>query len=203
MEEILIAGFGGQGVMSMGQLIAYAGMKEGKFVSWLPSYGPEQRGGTANCAVVVSEEQVGSPLVSRPTTAIVLNNPSYEKFEPMVRAGGLLVVNSSLISKVSARTDIRVLNIDATDKANELGNPKVANMILLGAFLEETGILSDDSILEALKKVLSPEKHSLLDINRRALELGQSVANIAATEDRVLAEDKQIHQVNLDFIIET
>ena len=147
----MIAGFGGQGVMSMGQLIAYAGMKEGKFVSWLPSYGPEQRGGTANCAVVVSEEQVGSPLVSRPTIAIVLNNPSYEKFEPMVRAGGLLVVNSSLISKVSARTDIRVLNIDATDKANELGNPKVANMILLGAFLEETGTLSDDSILEALK----------------------------------------------------
>ena len=143
MEEILIAGFGGQGVMSMGQLIAYAGMTEGKFVSWLPSYGPEQRGGTANCAVVVSEEQVGSPLVSRPTTAIVLNNPSYEKFEPMVRAGGLLVVNSSLISKMSARTDIRVLNIDATDKANELGNPKIANMVLLGAFLEETGILSE------------------------------------------------------------
>ncbi|MGV2940590.1 2-oxoacid:acceptor oxidoreductase family protein [Mesobacillus sp. LC4] len=179
MEEILIAGFGGQGVMSMGQLIAYAGMKEGKFVSWLPSYGPEQRGGTANCAVVVSEEQVGSPLVSRPSTAIVLNNPSYEKFEPMVRAGGLLIVNSSLISKGSERNDIRVLNIDATDKANELGNSKVANMILLGAFLEETGILSDDSILEALKKVLSPEKHFLLEINRQALELGRSMANIA------------------------
>lgn len=181
MEEILIAGFGGQGVMSMGQLIAYAGMKEGKFVSWLPSYGPEQRGGTANCAVVVSEEQVGSPLVSRPTTAIVLNNPSYEKFEPMVRAGGLLVVNSSLIAKLTTRTDIKVLNIDATGMANELGNPKVANMILLGAFLEETGILSDDSILEALKKVFSPEKHSLLDINRQALELGRSLANSMIT----------------------
>ncbi|WLR54052.1 2-oxoacid:acceptor oxidoreductase family protein [Mesobacillus subterraneus] len=177
MEEILIAGFGGQGVMSMGQLIAYAGMNEGKFVSWLPSYGPEQRGGTANCAVVVSEEQVGSPLVSRPTTAIVLNNPSYEKFEPMVRVGGLLVVNSSLISKISSRTDIRVLNIDATDKANELGNSRVANMILLGAFLEETGILADDSILGALKKVLAPEKHSLLDINHRALQLGRSLTN--------------------------
>ncbi|MBT2640286.1 2-oxoacid:acceptor oxidoreductase family protein [Bacillus sp. ISL-39] len=181
MEEILIAGFGGQGVMSMGQLIAYAGMNEGKFVSWLPSYGPEQRGGTANCAVVVSEEQVGSPLVSRPTTAIVLNNPSYEKFEPMVRAGGLLVVNSSLISKLSARTDIRVLNINATDKGNELGNPKVANMILLGVFIAETGILSDDSILGALKKVLSPEKHSLLDINRRALQLGRSLTNSMVT----------------------
>lgn len=181
MEEILIAGFGGQGVMSMGQLIAYAGMNEGKFVSWLPSYGPEQRGGTANCAVVVSEDQVGSPLVSRPTTAIVLNNPSYEKFEPLVRAGGLLVVNSSLIAKLTTRTDIKVLNIDATGMANELGNLKVANMILLGAFLEETGILSDDSILEALKKVLPPEEHSLLDINRQALELGRSLANSMIT----------------------
>jgi 2-oxoglutarate ferredoxin oxidoreductase subunit gamma len=181
MEEILIAGFGGQGVMSMGQLIAYAGMTEGKFVSWLPSYGPEQRGGTANCAVVVSEQQVGSPLVSRPTTAIVMNNPSYEKFEPVVRAGGLLIVNSSLISKRSERTDIRVLNINATDKANELGNPKVANMILLGAFLEETGILPDESILEALKKVLALEKHSLLDLNRRALELGRSLTKITVS----------------------
>ncbi|RSD29188.1 2-oxoacid:ferredoxin oxidoreductase subunit gamma [Mesobacillus subterraneus] len=176
MEEILIAGFGGQGVMSMGQLIAYAGMNEGKYVSWLPSYGPEQRGGTANCAVVVSEEQVGSPLVSRPSTAIVLNNPSYEKFEPLVKQGGLLVVNASLISKATERSDIKVLNIKATEHANVLGNPKVANMVLLGAFLEETGILSDESILEALKKVLSPEKHSLLGINRRALELGRSLA---------------------------
>jgi 2-oxoglutarate ferredoxin oxidoreductase subunit gamma len=173
MEEILIAGFGGQGVMSMGQLIAYAGMKEGKYVSWLPSYGPEQRGGTANCAVVVSGEQVGSPLVSQPTTAIVLNNPSYDKFEPTVRPGGLLIVNASLISKLSDRTDIKVMNIKATELANELGNSKIANMILLGAFLEITGILSDDSILEALKKVLSPEKHSLLEINKRALELGR------------------------------
>jgi 2-oxoglutarate ferredoxin oxidoreductase subunit gamma len=173
MEEILIAGFGGQGVMSMGQLIAYAGMKEGKYVSWLPSYGPEQRGGTANCAVVVSGEQVGSPLVSQPTTAIVLNNPSYDKFEPTVRSGGLLIVNASLISKLSERTDIKVMNIKATELANELGNSKIANMILLGAFLEITGILSDDSILEALKKVLSPEKHSLLEINKRALELGR------------------------------
>ena len=175
MEEILIAGFGGQGVMSMGQLIAYAGMKEGKNVSWLPSYGPEQRGGTANCAVVVSDEKVGSPLVSHPTAAIVLNNPSYEKFEPKVRKGGLLIVNASLISNTSKRKDITVLNIKATDLANELGNSKVANMILLGAFLEETGILSDYSIIEALKKVLSPEKHSLLDINQRALILGRSL----------------------------
>lgn len=178
MEEILIAGFGGQGVMSMGQLIAYAGMNEGKHVSWLPSYGPEQRGGTANCAVVVSNEEVGSPLVSQPTTAIVLNNPSYEKFEPMVRPGGLLIVNASLITKASKRTDIKVLNIKATDLANELGNSKIANMILLGAFLEETGILSDTSILEALKKVLSPEKHSLLEINQRALELGRSLTEM-------------------------
>lgn len=178
MEEILIAGFGGQGVMSMGQLIAYAGMNEGKYVSWLPSYGPEQRGGTANCAVVVSEEKVGSPLVSQPTAAIVLNNPSYEKFEQKVRPGGLLIVNASLVSKTSPRIDIKVLNIKATDLANELGNSKVANMILLGAFLEETGILTDHSILQALKKVLSPEKHTLLDINQRALKLGRSLTEV-------------------------
>jgi 2-oxoglutarate ferredoxin oxidoreductase subunit gamma len=178
MEEILIAGFGGQGVMSMGQLIAYAGMNEGKYVSWLPSYGPEQRGGTANCAVVVSDEKVGSPLVSQPTAAIVLNNPSYEKFKPKVRAGGLLIVNASLVSKTSPRTDVKVLNIKATDLANELGNSKVANMILLGAFLEETRILTDHSILQALKKVLSPEKHTLLDINQRALTLGRSLTEV-------------------------
>ncbi|WP_246860946.1 2-oxoacid:acceptor oxidoreductase family protein [Bacillus sp. REN3] len=178
MEEILIAGFGGQGVMSMGQLIAYAGMSEGMHVSWLPSYGPEQRGGTANCAVVVSGEQVGSPLVSQPTTAIVLNNPSYDKFEPSVRSGGLLIVNASLVSKSSKRTDINVLDIKATDLANDLGNPKVANMILLGAFLGETGLLPDSAILDALKKVLSPEKHSLLELNQRALSLGRSLVQV-------------------------
>jgi 2-oxoglutarate ferredoxin oxidoreductase subunit gamma len=117
LEEMIIAGFGGQGIMSMGQLIAYAGMLEGKNVSWLPSYGPEQRGGTANCAVVVSDTPVGSPLVSRPTTVIVLNNPSFDKFEPMVRPGGLLISNISLVDRTSARKDITNIEVEATDLA--------------------------------------------------------------------------------------
>jgi 2-oxoglutarate ferredoxin oxidoreductase subunit gamma len=179
LEEIIIAGFGGQGVMSMGQLVSYAGMLEGKGVSWLPSYGPEQRGGTANCAVVVSDEPVGSPLVTRPSTAIVLNNPSFDKFEPRVRPGGLLILNSSLVVRSSERKDITMIEINATDMANDLGNSRVANMILLGAFLEHTKIVSFTSIIESLKKVLSEDKHHLIDVNKRALEKGASLAHVS------------------------
>jgi 2-oxoglutarate ferredoxin oxidoreductase subunit gamma len=175
LEEIIIAGFGGQGVMSMGQLIAYAGMIEGKGVSWLPSYGPEQRGGTANCAVVISDEPVGSPLVTSPTTAIVLNNPSFDKFEPRIRPGGLLIINSSMVVRLSERTDIKIIEINATDLANDLGNSRVANIILLGSFLEYTKIVSVDSIVESLKKVLGADKHHLIDINKLALEKGASL----------------------------
>ncbi|WML42317.1 2-oxoacid:acceptor oxidoreductase family protein [Neobacillus sp. OS1-2] len=178
LEEIIIAGFGGQGVMSMGQLIAYAGMLEGKGVSWLPSYGPEQRGGTANCAVVVSDEPVGSPLVTRPSTAIVLNNPSFDKFEPRVRPGGMLMLNSSLVNRVSGRKDIKVIEISATDMANDLGNTRVANMILLGAYLERSKLVSNDSIIESLKKVLSPDKYHLIEINKLALEKGASLVKV-------------------------
>ena len=178
LEEIIIAGFGGQGVMSMGQLISYAGMLEGKGVSWLPSYGPEQRGGTANCAVVVSDEPVGSPIVTSPSTAIVLNNPSFDKFEPRVRPGGLLIINSSLVVRGSERKDIKIIELNASDMANDLGNSRIANMILLGAFLEITKIVSVESILESLKKVLSPEKHHLLAINKQALVKGTSLVHL-------------------------
>jgi 2-oxoglutarate ferredoxin oxidoreductase subunit gamma len=172
LEEIIIAGFGGQGVMSMGQLIAYAGMLEGKGVSWLPSYGPEQRGGTANCAVVVSDGPVGSPLVTNPSTAIVLNNPSFDKFQHRVPPGGLLIINSSLVTRVSERSDIEIIEITATDLAADLGNARVANMILLGAFIELTKVVSSDSIIESLKKVLSEEKHHLIEVNKQALNKG-------------------------------
>lgn len=175
LEEIIIAGFGGQGVMSMGQLIAYAGMLEGKGVSWLPSYGPEQRGGTANCAVVVSDEPVGSPLVTKPSTVIVLNNPSFDKFESKVRPGGVLIINSSLVVRNSERKDINIIELTATDMANDLGNSRVANMILLGAFLEHTKIVSEDAVIESLKKVLSQDKHHLLEINKQALKKGASL----------------------------
>lgn len=175
LEELIIAGFGGQGVMSMGQLIAYAGMIEGKNVSWLPSYGPEQRGGTANCAVVVSDPPVGSPLVSSPSCAIVLNNPSFDKFEPKVRPSGILIINSSLVDRKSMREDITIIDVRATDLANELGNSRIANMILMGAYFEYSQILSEESVVESLKKVLSEDKHHLIDINKQALRKGATL----------------------------
>jgi 2-oxoglutarate ferredoxin oxidoreductase subunit gamma len=178
LEEIIIAGFGGQGVMSMGQLLAYAGMLEGKGVSWLPSYGPEQRGGTANCAVVINDEPVGSPLITMPSTAIVLNNPSFDKFEPKVRPGGLLIIDSSLVVRISDRKDLKIIELNATDMANDLGNARVANMILLGAFLEQTKIVTEDSVIESLKNVLSEDKHHLIDINKQALKKGASLVNV-------------------------
>ena len=180
VEEIIIAGFGGQGVMSMGQLIAYAGMLEEKGVSWLPSYGPEQRGGTANCAVVISDEQVGSPLVTSPSSAIVLNNPSFDKFEPLVRPGGLLLINSSLVTRISGRSDIEIIELTATDLAADFGNSRVANMILLGAFIELTKVVSRDSIIESLKNVLSEEKHHLIEVNKQALAKGASLVSRSA-----------------------
>jgi 2-oxoglutarate ferredoxin oxidoreductase subunit gamma len=179
IEEIIISGFGGQGVMSMGQLIAYAGMLEGKGVTWLPSYGPEQRGGTANCAVVISDEPVGSPLVTKPSTAIVLNNPSFDKFEPRVKPGGLLIINSSMVVRLSERKDLKIIEINATDMANDLGNPRVANMILLGAYLELTQIVSTDSIIDSLKKVLGANKKHLIDVNKQALKKGASLVTFA------------------------
>lgn len=177
LHEIIISGFGGQGVMSMGQLIAYSGMIEQKGVTWLPSYGPEQRGGTANVSVIVSDEEVASPVIANPTVAIVLNKPSYDKFEPIVVPGGVLIVNSSLIEQKSKRTDIKVIEVPATEIANELGEPRVANTVILGAFLEETKAVSPDSVLESLKKVLSDSKQHLIPVNKLALEKGAELAH--------------------------
>jgi 2-oxoglutarate ferredoxin oxidoreductase subunit gamma len=145
----------------------------------MKSYGPEQRGGTANCAVVVSDEPVGSPLVTNPSTAIVLNNPSFDKFEHRVRPGGLLIINSSLVTRVSERSDIEIIELTATDMAAELGNARVANMILLGAFIELTKVVSSESIIESLKKVLSEEKHHLIEVNKQALNKGLSSVKTA------------------------
>lgn len=175
LQEILIAGFGGQGVMSMGQLIAYAGMIENKQVSWLPSYGPEQRGGTANVSVIVSDESIGSPVISHPTTAIVLNNPSFEKYEPLVVPGGVLISNSSLIDHKSDRKDITVIEVPASDIANQMGDPKVANSVILGAYLEYSKVVSPDSVIESLKKVLSSQKQHLIPLNQAALEKGAEI----------------------------
>jgi 2-oxoglutarate ferredoxin oxidoreductase subunit gamma len=173
LHEIIIAGFGGQGVLSMGQLLTYAGMLEGKHVAWYPSYGPEMRGGTANCGVTVADREISCPLVSEPSTAIVMNRPSLEKFEATVKPGGLLLINSSLIDIKAERTDIKVFEIPANQLADEkLGNTKVANIILLGVFLELTKAVSIDAIIESLKKVLPERRHNLIPLNRQALELG-------------------------------
>ena len=171
--RVICAGFGGQGVMSMGQLLTYAGMLEGKEVSWLPSYGPEMRGGTANCAVTVSDQPVGSPLITDDATcAIIMNLPSLDKFEKDVVPGGKILINSSLIDQKVKRTDVDVHYIPANDLAAELGNPKVANMIMLGAYLKASETVDIESVLEAFKKVFGPRKEKFVPLNRSALQKG-------------------------------
>jgi len=176
MEKMILAGFGGQGIMSMGQIIAYAGMIDNKNVTWLPSYGPEMRGGTANCNVIVSDQDIASPLVNSASTVIVMNKPSLEKFESQVAPGGHLYINSSLIDTKTTRKDIIVHYIPASDLAIKIGNIRVANMIILGAFLANTHLLSTESIHEALTKVLGINKEHLIEINENALMTGEKLA---------------------------
>ena len=172
LEEIIIAGFGGQGVLSMGQTLSYAAMLEGKEISWMPSYGPEMRGGTANCITIISDKPISSPIITKFDTAIILNQPSLEKFESRVKPGGVLIYESTNILVPPTRKDIDVIGIPAADKANELNNSKVLNMIVLGAYLEKRKIVKFDSIIDALKKVLPERYHKLLPLNRQALESG-------------------------------
>jgi 2-oxoglutarate ferredoxin oxidoreductase subunit gamma len=171
-ERIIMAGFGGQGVMSMGQLLTYAGMIEGKNVSWLPSYGPEMRGGTANCNVIISDNPVASPIVTDATAVIAMNRPSLDKFEPALVKDGILLINSSLIDRGAERDDVKAFKIPANEIANELGNSRIANMVMLGAYLEATGALKKESVLEALKKVFGEKKAHLIPVNKDALDRG-------------------------------
>ena len=176
-HEILIAGFGGQGVLTAGQILAYAGNAEGKQVSWVPAYGPEQRGGTASCSVVISDQTVACPLVTEPSACIVMNLPSLEKFESDVQPGGVLVVNTSLCGDhVANRRDIRVINVAATDIANELGSPKFANMVALGALLGALPMVDLESCLTAMIKVMGKDKERFVPVNREALHRGMDVA---------------------------
>jgi len=184
-EEIIMAGFGGQGIMSMGQMLAYAGMLAGKNVSWLPSYGPEMRGGTANCTVVISDAQVASPVVSRPSSVVAMNPPSLDKFEPMLRPGGLLIINSSMCHRKAKRTDIRVLDLPATAIADGLGDGRVANMVVLGALIAATGIVGADSVKKSLRKVLPERRHNLIPLNEKALALGMEAASETSAADLV------------------
>jgi len=170
--EIIIAGFGGQGVLFGGQLLAYAGMDEGKHVTWIPAYGPEMRGGTANCTTIVSDEEIGSPYVHFPAAVIAMNRPSLDKYEDQVAPGGLLVVNSSLLDRPVKRKDIRVVSVDAGSIAEKLGDLRMTNMVLLGAFLANIPILPMSSIENALRVHL-PERHQrLLPKNFEALKEG-------------------------------
>jgi 2-oxoglutarate ferredoxin oxidoreductase subunit gamma len=175
-QEIIIAGFGGQGVLSMGQIIAYAAMEGNKEVSWMPSYGPEMRGGTANCIVIVSDTKISSPIVSTFDTVVALNQPSLDKFEKAVKPGGLLMFDSTNIINPPARKDIQIVPVPASEEAVKLKNTKTMNMIVLGAFLERTHVVEVDSIMKALKKVLPERYHHLLPLNERALRRGMELA---------------------------
>ncbi len=171
-EKIIIAGFGGQGVMSLGQMLAYSGMNEDKQVTWLPSYGPEMRGGTANCQVIISDEEIAAPIISLADTVIAMNLPSLDKFEARVKKGGNLFINSSLIEKKATRDDINVYYINANEIAVELGNSKVAGMVVLGAYLKVTDVVKKSTLIEALKKVLGKKKLDLIPVNEEALKKG-------------------------------
>lgn len=169
-ETILFAGFGGQGVVLLGKLLALAGMNEGREVTWLPSYGPEMRGGTASCTVVISDELIGSPVIDTPMTGVIMNNPSLTKYEPTIEKNVLL--NSSLVDLEPQRKDLRVFHIPCNEIADELGNAKVSNMVMLGAYAELTGIVSMQSLKDALAETLPPHRHNLLPLNYQAMEAG-------------------------------
>ena len=171
-EEILIAGFGGQGIMFMGALLAYGAMEEGKRVTFFPSYGAEVRGGTANCTVIISDQEIGSPVVINHGTLIALNQASADKFSSKIKIKGMLISNSSLITRASERDDIKKIKISATNIAEKLGNKKVTNMVALGYYIKATKILKLDSLIKSLSSLLDGQKKKLLDVNIRALKSG-------------------------------
>ena len=175
-EEIIIAGFGGQGVLSLGQMIGYSAMMEDKEVTWMPSYGPEMRGGTANCIVIVSKNRISSPILSRFDTGILLNQPSMDKFEDKVKSGGLIIYEESTVISTPKRDDVTYLKIAAIEEANKMNKKQIANMILLGAFLEVKPIVDFDTITQALRKVLPERHHHTIPLNEAALKRGKELA---------------------------
>ncbi len=170
-QEIIFAGFGGQGILSMGKFLAYAGMDANMNVSWLPSYGPEMRGGTANCSVILSDDQVGSPIVTMPTSVVVMNRPSLDKFEKDLVKGGVLIIDSDLVDREAVRTDVEIIKIPAQTEAANLGSKQIANMVLLGALVAKTNIVSMEVLLQSLRE---HGKEKFFEVNRKALEVGAS-----------------------------
>lgn len=175
-QEIIFAGFGGQGVLSMGQIIAYSAMMENKEVSWMPSYGPEMRGGTANCTVIVSSGRISSPIITKFDSGILLNQPSLDKFENAIKLGGLILYESSSIIIPPSREDLEILSIPAIAEATKLNKKQVANMIMIGAYLERRPVVKIETVLKALRKVLPERHHHLIPLNEEALSIGSELA---------------------------
>ena len=171
--ETIMAGFGGQGLLFSGKVLAHAALIEGKELSWLPSYGPEMRGGTCNCSVIVSDDPVGSPIIASPNVLMVMNEPSLDKFEPTLAQGGAVFVDSSLVPRKVTRSDVSAFYIPATKMAKEMNAPSLANMILLGAIVAKLGIVKFETVVEALKHTISARKADLLDLNLKAVQAGK------------------------------
>ncbi len=174
-KEIIIAGFGGQGVLSMGKILAYAGLLEGKEVSWMPSYGPEQRGGTANVTVILSDERISSPVLNQYDIAIILNQPSMDKFEDKIKPGGILIYDGYGIHTLTDRTDITIYRVDAMDTATEMKNEKAFNMLILGGLLQVQPMVHIENVLLGLKKSLPERHHHLLPMNEAAIHKGMEI----------------------------
>ena len=172
VERIILAGFGGQGILFLGKVLAETGMRSGKNVSWIPSYGPEMRGGTANCTVILSENEIASPMVTVPDTVIAMNRPSVAKFNLRIKAGGMLMYNSSLIERQEFRDDIRLVEIPASDIAEELGNPRVANLVMAGAYSKFSKLFDFEGLKKALPELIPQNKQDMLEINMAAMEKG-------------------------------
>jgi 2-oxoglutarate ferredoxin oxidoreductase subunit gamma len=182
-EDVLIAGFGGQGLMFIGKLLAFSAMKEGKNVTWIPSYGPEMRGGKANCTVVVSQEEIGSPLIPHPRALIIMNNPSLEAFEPRLQTDGLLLFNNSFVTRALTRNDIRVVSIPANEMAATAGDERAANMVMLGVYIACTKVVSKESVENGLRELFE-KKIELLEINMRAFEEGMKFVQQKHVRDK-------------------
>ena len=174
-EEIIIAGFGGQGVLSMGKILAYAGLLDGLEVSWMPSYGPEQRGGTANVTVILSDDRISSPVLDRYDTAVILNQQSLDRFESKVKPGGTLIYDPYGIHRLPERTDINIVRVNAMEATFEMKSAKTYNMLLLGALLGVRNLVPIESVMKGLKKTLPERHHHLLDLNREAINHGLSL----------------------------
>lgn len=174
-EEIIIAGFGGQGVLSMGKILAYSGIMQDQEVSWMPSYGPEMRGGTANVTVIVSDERISSPIINKFDTAIILNQQSLDKFEGAVKPGGILIYDGNGITRHPERTDINVYRVDAAEEASKMESSKIFNMIVLGGYLKVRPIMNIENVVKGLAKSLPERHHALIPLNEKAIKRGMEI----------------------------